>query len=130
MRPAVPDQDMHLVDEAEHAGLRVAHGLLLPLLHLAYDPVLDQVVPEQPGRPGLDPVHPQAAEDGPGRDPAPPGVGHVVGLLVVTDPDPWVQIHTQTLGEGVVGVDEATLGAFKMMGGQGVGNGPEAELCR
>lgn len=53
----------------------------------------------------------------------------MVGRQVVADADARVEKDAAGLGERVVGVDEATLGAFEMMSREGVCDGAEAE-CR
>lgn len=52
-----------------------------------------------------------------------------VSRVIVAHPDPRVEIHALCPGERVIGVDEAALGAFEVVGGEGVGDGAEAKLC-
>lgn len=52
----------------------------------------------------------------------------VPGGWVICDAHAGVDEDTEGLGEGIVGVDEAAFGAFKVRGGEGIVDTTEAEV--
>lgn len=111
MGPSIPDDNLHLIDEAEVSRLMMGRILLLPPGESLPDLPLDEAILPRPQGPFGNAVGPDAPEDGPGRDPnaAAFGIGLLVGRRVVSYPNPGVYIDTEVSGEGVVGVDEAAL---------------------
>lgn len=126
MSPPVVDQHLHLIDQAKLTRLAVPLLLLLPA---PYSPSHHPRI-KSPNRPSLYSIHPPAGEDIPRRDPGLcGGMCRCIGWVIVTHPHSRVDIYAFRLGQGVIGVDEATFRALEMVKSKGIRHGAESKLC-
>lgn len=126
MGPAIRDEHLHLVNQAELARFMSAARERLPLSKSASN---DELLEEGRGYPTSESVLPQCQGNILWRQPGASRVDCFVCGAVVTNPDLGIQVDALMSRKRIIRMDQATFRALQMKYCERIGNPTESQRC-